>query len=298
MKRSGQVMILAAISVIGVAAVWAAQAPAKKPSFDVISVKPDKAGGPPRRTGTEGSRFIAENVPLILLLQYAYRDSAPALLRQQVIGGPSWINTDRFDIEAKVEGNIHAIPTQQTWLMVQSLLEDRFKLRVHRETRDQAVYNLVVLKGGAKMKVSSDQSLPIYDDQAEAQSTRLFSLRGETSTTTSVSGETLVTGLAIPISPNLASRRPHALLPYSLLGILWGYSGRPVIDKTGLNSLYDFRLHFNPNPLSGNPDTSLNSSAGLSLTSAVEEQLGLKLEPGRGPVEVLVIDSVQQPLPN
>jgi uncharacterized protein (TIGR03435 family) len=96
----------------------------------------------------------------------------------------------------------------------------------------------------------------------------------------------------------MASRRPHALLPYSLSGILRGNAGRPVIDKTGLKGRYDFRLHFNPNPLSADPDTAANNPAGPSLFSAVEEQLGLKLESSRGPVEVLVIDSVQQPSVN
>src|SRR5262249_11320981 len=108
----------------------------RKPSFDVISAKPNTTGGNPGRTGSWNNRFIAENVPLILLIQYAYRPPDGQLLRQQVIGGPSWIATDRFDIEAKVERDTRAIPTQETWLMVQSLLEERFRLKVHHETRE------------------------------------------------------------------------------------------------------------------------------------------------------------------
>ena len=100
--------------------------PEKKPSFDVISVKLNRSGGPPNRIGTEANRFIAENVPVIVLIVYAYRSEVPGLFRSDVIGGPSWISTDRFDVEAKLEGNIRAIPTMQTWLMVRTLLEDRF----------------------------------------------------------------------------------------------------------------------------------------------------------------------------
>lgn len=293
MKTCGQLAILF-VSVVLVAQVPAA----KKPSFDVISVKVDKDGGPPRRTGIEGNRFIAENVPLIPLILYAYRGTAPALLADQVIGGPAWISRDRFDVEAKLEGNVGSIPTQQTWLMVQSLLEDRFKLRTHWETREMPVYHLVVAKSGLKMRLSGDQSLPRYDDDADGPSDSSADLRGEMNTRTTVSGQTVISGMAIPMSPNLASRRPHALLPHSIIEILWGNTRRPVIDKTGLKGLYDFRLQFNLNPLPATADTSVDSSAGPSLFSAIEEQLGLKLQSARGPIAVLVIDRVQPPMPN
>jgi uncharacterized protein (TIGR03435 family) len=273
----------------------------RRPAFDVVSVKPDNAGGPPRQTGTDGNRFIAENVPLMLLIQYAYRGAAGALLREQVLGAPSWLSTERFDIEAKVEGKVKSIPTQQNWQMVQSLLEDRFKLRVHRETRESPVYNLVVAKGGVKMKVSADQTIPLHDDDAEVprqSGATLPLLRGEVVTTPRPSGETVIVGMAIPVSPNLLSRRPHGLPPNSLITVLWSYSGRPVVDKTGLKGLYDYRLLFVPSTLIANPDTAGNNPAGPPLFSAVEDQLGLKLESAKGPIEVLVIDSVQRPSAN
>src|SRR5262245_9027055 len=117
-----------------------AEAFAQKPSFDVVSVKPNNLGGPPRRIGTEGNRFIAENVPVVRLIQLAYGFGASRLLRDQVIGGPSWINTDRFDVETRSDITGESIPTQQTWLMVQALLEDRFQLKIHREARQVPVY--------------------------------------------------------------------------------------------------------------------------------------------------------------
>src|SRR5437016_10779751 len=133
--NSKVVLVVAAIAT-AVMPVAAQTPPAQKPSFEVTYVKPNRSGGPPRRIGTEGNRFIAENVPLILLIPMAYRSPAGALLREHVIGGPAWIDTDRFDIEARVEGDTRAIPTEQVWLMVQSLLEDRFKLKVKRDMRE------------------------------------------------------------------------------------------------------------------------------------------------------------------
>jgi uncharacterized protein (TIGR03435 family) len=271
-------------------------AQSSRSAFEITSVKPNNSGGPPRRIGTEGNRFIAENAPLILLIQMAYRSPGGGLLRDQVIGGPAWIDTDRFDVEAKIEGDTRAIPTVQVWLMVQSLLEDRFKLKVHRGTRELPIYNLVVARGGVKMKLSPDQTLPNFDGQPDVDDRfdpSVAPARGLMTTTYSPSHETVLWGTAIPISPNLAIQRPHALPPQSLTLLLWGYAGRPVIDKTNLKGLYDFRLQFTPERLPGNPDVS-----GPSIFTAIQEQLGLRLESTKGPVEVLVIDHVERPSEN
>ena len=216
-----------------------------------MSIKLNKSGGPPRRTGTEGKRFIAENVPLMLLIQLAYRPLDAGLLREHVIGGPSWLDTDRFDIEARVDADMRVIPTAQAWLMVQSLLEDRFQLRVHRETRELPVYNLVVAKDRSKMKLSDDQTASTADDDEEP----LFDAstaplpRGAISTVYTASGEAIIRGTAVAVTPNVSMRRPHALLPQGLTIFLWSNTGRPVIDKTNLKGLFDFRLQFNPERL-------------------------------------------------
>jgi hypothetical protein len=94
--KSLKLMLIFGITVSGVSQTQ----PARKPSFDVVSIKLNKSGGPPRRTGTEGKRFIVENVPLMLLIQLAYRPLDAGLLREHVIGGPSWLDTDRFDIRS------------------------------------------------------------------------------------------------------------------------------------------------------------------------------------------------------
>jgi uncharacterized protein (TIGR03435 family) len=269
----------------------------KKPSFDVATVKMNLSGGPPRRTGTLNNRFIAENVPLSLLIQYAYRPSSGVLFRQHVIGGPTWIDSDRFDIEAKLDAETPSIPTKKNWLMVQSLLEDRFQLRVHYETRELPVYDLVVAKTGLKMGLSSDQTIPRSEDEDDDG---LFPTdappRGESFVKPSPSGTIIVYGTAIPIVPDPNARRSHSLLPLGLTTLLAGRVGRPVIDKTNLNGLFDFRLEFSGQTAS--LALSDDSDSGPSIFTAVQNQLGLKLESSKAPVDVLIIDSVQRLRPN
>jgi uncharacterized protein (TIGR03435 family) len=113
-----------------------APAQSSRPPFEVVSIKYNKSGDSPGRLGTEGSRFIAENYPLILVIQRAFGFPDEWLTRDQLIGGPDWIRNERFDIEAKIEGDRRSIPNEQVWHMVKSLLEDRFQLRVHNETRE------------------------------------------------------------------------------------------------------------------------------------------------------------------
>jgi uncharacterized protein (TIGR03435 family) len=215
-------------------------------------------------------------------------------MRQQVIGGPSWLDTDRFDIEAK---NDRTISADQSWLMVQAFLQDRFQLKVHRDTRELPVYNLVSAKGGIKMKSSADQSLPHrYDEDDPPNSisdSSALPARGEATFTRAASGEIILTGNAMSVSPNLAIRRPHSLPPRSLTTLLQGELDRPVLDKTNLRGLFDFRIQFAIESLSRNPDV-----PGTSIFTALQEQLGLRLEPTKGPVEVIVIDSVQKPSEN
>jgi uncharacterized protein (TIGR03435 family) len=286
MKLVG-LMLISAMAVVPAASQTAAQ----RPAFEVASVKPHKSGGPPGRLGTEGNRFIAENYPIALVIQRAYGFPYEWLTRDQLIGGPGWIQNDRFDIEAKIEGDSRVIPNEQVWLMVRSLLEDRFQLKAHHETRDLQVYNLVVAHDGLKMKLSGDQTPPKSDDEIDTFDPA-SPPRGETSVTHTPSGETILSGTAISISPGLEVRRPHALPPRSLTGLL-RQAGRLVVDKTKVNGFFDFHLQFVPEELMGSPDVS-----GPTIFTAVEQQLGLKLESARGPVEVLVIDSVSKPSEN
>src|SRR6266436_5660388 len=139
---------LAAIVAIGPASSSriAAQASTSPPQFEVASVKPNKSGAGPMRIGFQpGGRFVASNVPVRDLISIAYGQPQP-LPNFQIIGGPGWVASDRFDVAAKAEGDLQPSgpggPPSQLFLMIRSLLADRFKLVVHEETRDQPIYAL------------------------------------------------------------------------------------------------------------------------------------------------------------
>lgn len=136
---------------------------AQRPVFDVASIKSNTSGQDGGSVGPRGDRLVAANLPLRALLSYAYAPANGALLRTQIVGAPDWADTDRFDIQAKMEGaelegHARTLPVDQSKLMLQSLLEDRFQLKAHRETRDLPVYNLVLIKRGPRL--SADQTLP------------------------------------------------------------------------------------------------------------------------------------------
>ena len=253
---------------------WIAFAqPTPRPSFEVASVKP---GDPDGRfnVGAQGSLLIANNAPLSILIGFAYD-----VQLHQILGGPKWINTDRFTIDAKPDITIPAPArserTNRVRLMLQSLLEERFKLSLHRETRTGQIYELVAAKGGSKLKGTAGPD---------------------------ASGRTGMFGTERP-----GELTAHSVAVTELVGYLSQRLGSPVIDKTGLAEKYDFKLSFMLEPTKEDsvlfgappPGAPPASDSGLpSIFTAVQEQLGLKLESTKGPVEVLVIDRVEKPEPN
>jgi uncharacterized protein (TIGR03435 family) len=165
--------------------------------------------------------------------------------------------------------------------MVQSLLEERFQLKAHRETRELPLYELTVSKNGAKIKLSEAQTPP----------TALVGGGGRQRGSLPRGGIRLGRG-------DLEAQAQSIELFATALGAL--YVDRPVVDKTGLKGLYDIRLQWTPDPglnATLSPATPAPAS-GPSLSNAIEEQLGFKLEAGKGPLPVLVIDSVQRPSEN
>jgi uncharacterized protein (TIGR03435 family) len=224
-------------------------------TFDVASVKPANSGRPGMSIQTETGRFKAINATVSFLIQYAY-----GIKDFQLSGGPGWMDSDKFDIDATGE----KADDRQFPQMMRSLLTDRFQLKFHRDTRTLPVFDLVVTKDGPKFKHATD--------------TEVAGTRGGGGQIT-VSKGTLA---------NLASLLSNIL-------------GRKVIDKTGLAGDYDMTLKWTPDdyqppPLKPNgPPPDPNSP---SIFTAVQEQLGLKLESSKGPVEVIVVDSVQKPSEN
>lgn len=268
---------LAMVAAVGLTAGQTAQ----KPAFEVASIKRSTATGGNAGIGDQpGGRFVASYIRLRRVIQYAFRDN------QQFVGGPDWLDTDRWDIDAKAPaGTISqrtsplSIAAPDTLaLMVQSLLEDRFQLKTHRETRQLPLYELTVAKGGLKFKLSDDQTSPAA----------LLGTGGAQR-----GGGLPRGGIRVGRGDLAVSAQPLSLFAMAL-GAL--YVDRPVVDKTGLNGLYDINFQWTQD--ADLTATAPTTPAGQSLFSALEEQLGLKLESARGPLPVLVIDSIQRPSEN
>ncbi len=251
---------------------------AQKPGFEAASIKPNMSGQDGGSVGPQGNRFVGTNVPLKTLIHFAFASPGRALLDAQIIGAPDWASTDRFDIQAKVEGDAPAVPVQQMRLMVQGLLEDRFQLKTHRESRVLPVYDLVLSNRGPKL--SADQSPPGPSFiQFSSSGQQLAPLpRGAMRIVTGASGSTL-SGNAISVS--------------GLLTLLQGRSDRIILDKTEFTGLFDVHLEFS--------EPAVNSQAGESsfpsLFTAIQD-VGMKLESAKAPVEVVVVDSAHRPSGN
>jgi uncharacterized protein (TIGR03435 family) len=223
--------------------------------FDVVSIKhsrsDDRGGG--MRPVAGG--FSARNLSVNMLIQSAYD-----LKIWQISGGPGWVTTDHYDIEARAEGNPGLREKLQ---MFRPLLADRFQLKFHRETRQMPIYSLGVAKNGPKLQATAS------------------GVRGYIS-----AGRGLIDGKAVNMG--------------TLANFLSGSLGQSVTDDTGITGGFDIKLEWTPTE--GELDYKYNDrpidSSGSSIFTAVQEQLGLKLEAGKGPIEVLVIDHVEKPSDN
>ncbi len=244
-----------------------------RPEFEVASIKPNNADSPPS-TGVGFGRSSSQSVTLKNLIVLAYR-----IQEFQISGGPGWIGSDRFDVEAKAE-DPKADP-DQVRLTLQSLLEDRFKLKLHRETKETSIYALVVGKDGPKMNLSADQASPAVNGPVPSGAgPNRGAIRFG-------AGSLIGNAVTMALFTRMLSQRLD----------------RTIVDKTNLTSRYDFQLQWTPDvgeatldPL-GNPLPSADSS-GPSVFAAIQEQLGLKLESQKGPVEMFVIDGVEKPSEN
>jgi uncharacterized protein (TIGR03435 family) len=273
-------------------------APAQ-PQFEVASIKANKSGDGRVMLGFQpGGRFNATNVTLRLLIRNAYQ-----LQDFQIVGGPSWMTDDHFDIVAKAEdGAIGGPPPAQgqpsaIQLMMRSLLAERFKLVVHEENREMPIYALILAKSDGKFGPQLKKS--------DADCAALAGARGR-----GPAGPPPTPTPGAPPPPCSIRIGPGSLLAggqtmtqfASSLGM---FAGRIVVDKTGLAGGYDFTLNWTPDQAANRPpgappgpDGAPVDPNGPSLFTAVQEQLGLKLDSQRGPVKVLVIDRVERPTEN
>ena len=236
--------------------------------------------------------FDGTNVTLQVLVKDAY-----GVEDNQISGGPSWFNSDRYDINAKMDSGtadaLHKLNEDQGRLerqqMLQALLGDRFKLTVRHETKELSVYALIAAKSGPKLhEAKPGDTYPngIKGLDGVAVGRPGFMLRGRG----------WITGQGLPMT--------------ALAELLTKQLGRPVVDKTGLTGIYDFKLQWTPDesqsamfkgaePGPQTPaSTSSPDSSGPSVFTAIQEQLGLRLESQKGLVEALVIDHVEKPSDN
>lgn len=256
--------------VTGVAVVIAGALLAQSAAISYLaSVKPNIS--PDARTITEyfpGGRYSATAVTVRTLLRGAYR-----VQDHQIVGAPAWLASRRYDIAAKAEGTP---PPLQAFL--QTLLADHFKLVVHTETREQPRYALVPARSDRRLGrqlVPSD-----FDCEAWASSAHAPPDPSRTPNCGTRINMGVLSGKAIPMS-----RLAAALIPFA---------GRFVADQTGLAGRFDVELTWTPDrPASSDAAT---GDSGPSIFTALQEQLGLKLVPEKGPVEVLVVDRVREPV--
>jgi uncharacterized protein (TIGR03435 family) len=238
-------------------------------TFDVASIRENTTSADGRHhiyNDPAESHFRTVNLSIKDVIQFAY-----GIPDSQILGGPSWLDSAMYDIDAKsdvsVDVRLKALPTadaqHQKQLMVQALLAERFQLKTHEETRQLPLFDLVIAKGG--LRFQPDNSV----------------------------GNTVDTGRnRLHIS---GMQDTVAILARELAQVL----GRVVVDKTGVSGSYDLKLRWTPDNasppmLNGAPDP----NAPPDLFTAIQEQLGLKLESAKGPVQVLVIDHIERPSEN
>ena len=225
------------------------------PKFEAASIKPSREDARGSTFSfTPGGGLSVRNGTLRGIIEMAY-----GVRESQIAGGPAWLNSDGYDIYAKSGSGDGAVPVAEVRRKLQSLLAERFQLRVHRETRELPVYVLAVAKNGPKLT----------EAEAGAENPRAGT-RGECGRVTGT--DATMGNLVVSLSREL---------------------GRPVRDATGLTGKYNFQFAWTPDT-GPCPETPSPPSDGASIFTALQEQLGLKLEAAKGPVDVIVVDHAEK----
>jgi len=261
-----------AVLIVVAAGEMLAQFPAARPAFDafeVATIKPTTldwpADGRFMRMQT-AHMFVARNYTLRVILAAAY-----SLTPGAISGGPPWVDSDRYDILAEAPGQARPT-TDEQMSMLRTLLSERFSLTFHREEKEFSIYALMVAKNGTKLTASTPDTSP------EGSPPLVFALS--------------------PDGARLAARDA------TMGDLAWVMQrsalDRPVVDKTGLLGRYDFDLEWTPDEtqFGGNVPTAKPNNPKPDLSTAMREQLGLRLEATRGPIEAIVIDHVERPSAN
>lgn len=255
--------------------------------YEVASIKPSKSMN--GKWGAPSDGFTATGVTPLALIQSAYKIYGDYGLS----GVPSWLNSEHYDVDAKMDTDVaDAIKklskddrTAMRQRMLQALLTERFGLVVHRETREMSVYTLVIGKNGPRLQEAKPGDTYTNGVKLPSGTMGAGMIMGVSG------GGYYITAQAIPLATMIPS--------------LAAFVGRPILDKTGLAGNYDFKLQWSKddNQLAsagvpnGQPPLPTDPN-GPNVFTALQEQLGLKLESGKGPVEVIVIDHIERPSGN
>jgi uncharacterized protein (TIGR03435 family) len=238
--------------------------------FEVASIRPNRSASTAVNVSTAGNRFTASNVSGLLLVRLAY-----AIPQSRILGGPDWLRTERFDVVATTNG-VPSVDDRRA--MLRALLRDRFRLAARLDVRDLPVYALTLARPDGKVGPALKP--------ADADCVELTGARAR--------------GGGLPASDRslCGSRfRPDGVsvggltMSEVVAEVLAPQADRPVLDRTGLSGPFDFELTFGR----AGDLAPVSSGAGPSIFTAVEEQLGLTLQPTRAPIEVLVIDGAERP---
>jgi uncharacterized protein (TIGR03435 family) len=264
--------------------------PGATPKFEVASIKPIPGLHPPpdafelglMKPRAQNGRFTMSNAPLSLLIQFAYN-----VKDTEFQGGPAWINSDRYEVVAKAEGDA---TLEQMRPMVQALLADRFKLALRRESKEVLVYELSVARGGPKIAASKEGSCVTPDPNNPPPR------RDPNHPAPPINFCGGVRRALLSVAPERKDRLEGFSIPMAkLIELISDDVHRTVVDKTGFTEKFDLHLEFAPSDAMINPAA---EQPGVSMFTALREQLGLRLEAAKRPVEVLAIDHVEKPSEN
>jgi uncharacterized protein (TIGR03435 family) len=267
-----------------------------------LVLRPECSG----RIVVDPGRIVMTGITLYNIIALAYgMDCRDAKLADLISGGAAWVKSDRFDIEAVIPDGTPVYTSQQLTLrhnapilqqMLQTMLSERFRLAVRRESRETSIYNLIVVDDG-KLKVSEDQSRNYFPADTRQQAMRLgsdFLQKGML-----VAGGHL--GMIVEESGSAIMRADAAEIPLMFTLLYTQIKDRMIVDKTNLNGQFDFTVQFAATYRIEGPQAGsaiVPPPAGPTIFDALQEQVGLKLDPARVPMEVLFIDRAEKPAEN
>ena len=286
-KGRGQRRGASGIALLVAAIVGVADAPRlTAQEFEVASIKLNTSPRPPLnvvdQTFMRASASVARNgryslvaTTLRVLIQAAY-----GVRDVQIVGAPSWVSSERYDVDARAP---EATTFEQMRPMLQKLLADRFRLVSRRETRPLSVYELMSVNSGLKIEAMKEGSCVPLEKAKPFEPLNICGGLRRQIVSPAPQRRDVIEAVGVPMP--------------TLIEFLADETGRTVIDKTGFTGVFNFRLEFASSVDAGlaNVDTTVS---GLSVFTALEEQLGMRLRSTTGPAEVLMIERVERPLPN